>query len=122
MKRSNTVRASLAIILICFVGVMTGIIPEAMNSDHWWVVQILLFAACFRLFILFWQTLADAVECRSLGSVIWHFLFGPLASVLYYLFTKERPSEELRADPGYDHFTRGSHEVEAAEFRESPED
>ena len=90
MDSSNTVRGSFAILAIWIVGAMVGIIPENIdpNSGYWWFFGLIVFAAGIRLFILFWQTLAHAVERRSLGWVVSHFIFGPLASIVYYLVAK----------------------------------
>ena len=93
MDRSNTGRVSFGIFAIWIVGVMLGIIPESIdqNSGYWWFFGLIVFAAAIRLFILFWQTLADAVQRRSLGWVFSHVIFGPLASIPYYLTAKSQP-------------------------------
>lgn len=116
MDRSNTVRASLAIIGIWIVGVLVRIIPETINQDsgYRWILRLLGVAAALRLFILFWQTLVDAVQCRNVGWVIGHFLFGPVASIPYYLVTKERPPDP-KPTPRFDHFTRRVPECSEAE-------
>lgn len=99
MDRSNTVRASLAIFAIWIVGAMVGVIPESIDQDSgpWWVFGLIVIVAGIRLFILFWQTLAHAVQCRSLGWVVGHVIFGPLASVAYYMDTKSQSLRTTRA-------------------------
>jgi hypothetical protein len=87
MEPSNTVRASFAIMVIWIVGVMVKIIPEVISqaSGYWWFWGVFVVFAAIRLFILFWQTLADAVHSRRLGWVVAHVLFGPFASAAYYM-------------------------------------
>jgi len=86
MDRSNTVRASFAIIVIWLLGVILN--NTLQQSASWIIVRLLVLAALLRLFVLFWQTLVHAVQSRSLGWVVGHFFFGSIASVLYYLVTK----------------------------------
>ena len=121
MKRSNTVRASLLILSVWIVGVITGLIPENIDEDSgiWQIVRFLPIAAGVRLFILFWQTLIDAVECKSVGWVVGHFLFGPFSSIPYYLVTKERPPEPDPTPP-FEHFSRRLPEEYEAEQDEDP--
>ena len=93
MNRSYTVRASLAIFAIWILGELIGVFPESFdqNSGYWWFFGWIIFAAWIRVFILFWQTLAFALQSRSLGWVVGHVMFGPLASIGYYLSTEPQP-------------------------------
>ena len=98
MDRSNTVRASLAIVVIWLLGSMAGLIPDntLQQSAPWMILGLFVLAAMLRLFALFWQTLAHAVQARSLGWVVGHFFFGPIASAAYYLGAKSPSGNNTR--------------------------
>lgn len=105
MRRSITVTPSILVLLAWLVGVAVGLIPEDVDpsSGVWWLIGFLPLAALLRLFILFWQTLGHATqhappEGRS-GWVIYHVVFGPIASVAYYYAYRSPSPRRVTQDP-----------------------
>jgi len=105
--KQDTVTISLIVIVIWFIGIAIGYIPEepAMGRlQPVWLNALIVIAsvAAFRLFFLCFQTLLHAAHHANPNNksaiIIWHLILGPIISIPYYYLCMKYPLIETQAE------------------------